>query len=172
MLHLDLSPCRITRLDDRDAALLQDLHERCSDYHELEEGIPTRAGAAEHLLTGLPPGKTPVDKHVLGIHAPQGGLVGVLDLIHDYPGEGEWWIGLLMLDPSARAAGLGTRLFRALERAIAAAGGTAIGLGVLEHNTRAERFWRGLGFTEMRRQPYKSATGHASRVIVMRYGLR
>jgi ribosomal protein S18 acetylase RimI-like enzyme len=57
-------------------------------------------------------------------------------------------------------------------RAIAATGGTAIHLGVLEHNTRAERFWRSLGFTELRRQPYTSASGHASRVIVMRYGLR
>ncbi|HYR10619.1 MAG TPA: GNAT family N-acetyltransferase [Longimicrobium sp.] len=150
---------------------MQDLYERCSDYHELEEGIPTRAGAGEHLLTSLPPGKTPADKHVLGVHAPQGGLVGVLDLIHDYPGEGDWWIGLLMLDPSARAAGLGTRLFRALEGAIAAAGGTAIHLCVLEHNARAERFWRSLGFTELRRQPHTSASGHASRVIVMRYGL-
>jgi GNAT superfamily N-acetyltransferase len=171
MLQLDLPPYRITRLDDGDAALVQDLYERCSDYHELAEGIPTRAGAAEHLLTSLPPEKTQADKHVLGIHAPQGDLVGVLDVIHDYPGRCYWCIGLLMLDPSARAAGLGTRLFRALERAIAAAGGTAIYLGVLEHNARAERFWRSLGFTELRRQPYTSASGHASRVIVMRHAL-
>lgn len=171
MLELDLHPCRISRLSDRDAAHVQDLYERCSDYHQLEEGGPTRPGAAEHLLTSLPPGKTAADKYVLGVHSPEGGLLGVLDLIQDFPGEREWWLGLLMLDPAARAAGLGTRLFHALERAVAAEGGTAIYLGVLEHNARAERFWRRLGFVELRRQDYTSAAGHPSRVIVMRHGL-
>lgn len=171
MLELNLLPYRSSCLDHHDAALVQDLYERCSDYHELEEGIPTRPGAAEHLLTRLPPGKTPADKHVLGLHAPDGDLVGVLDLIQDFPGAREWTLGLLMIDPATRAAGLGTRLFHALERAIAAPGGTAIYLGVLEHNVRAERFWRRLGFVELRRQDYTSASGHLSRVIVMRYGL-
>ena len=171
MLELDLHPYRISRLSDRDAALVQDLYERCSDYHELEEGTPTRPGAAGHLLTSLPPGKTPADKHVLGVHAPEGDLVGVLDLIQDFPGEREWWLGLLMIDPAARAAGLGTRLCREFERAIAAGGGTAIYLGVLEHNHHAERFWRRLGFAELRRQDYTSASGHASRVVVMRRDL-
>lgn len=171
MLELDLPPYRSSYLDHHDAALVQDLYERCSDYHELEEGMPTRPGAGEHLLTSLPPGKTTADKHVLGLHAPEGDLVGVLDLIQDLPGEREWCLGLLMIDPTARAAGLGTRIFHALERAVAAAGGTAIYIGVLEHNARAERFWRRLGFAELRRQDYSSALGHPSRLIVMRYDL-
>jgi GNAT superfamily N-acetyltransferase len=168
MIELDLPPYRITRLSGSDAALLQELYERCSDYHEMEEGVPTRPGAAEHLLTALPPGKSPEDKHVLGIQAPEGGLVGVVDLVRDYPAEGDWWLGLLMLDPAARAAGLGTRLFGEIERAVAAAGGTALHVAVLEHNVRAERFWRRVGFAEVRRQPYTAASGHESRVIVMR----
>jgi GNAT superfamily N-acetyltransferase len=168
MIELHLPPYRITRLSGSDAALLQELYERCSDYHELEEGIPARPGAAEHLLTALPPGKAPADKHVLGVQAPEGSLVGVIDLIRDYPGEGDWWLGLLMLDPAARAGGLGTRLFREIQRAVAAAGGTALHIAVLEHNAPAERFWRRVGFAELRRQDYTAASGHTSRVIVMR----
>jgi ribosomal protein S18 acetylase RimI-like enzyme len=171
MLQLDLPPYRVSYLEHRDVPLLQELYERCSDYHELEEGVPTLPGAAEHLLAALPPGKSPADKHVLGLHSPQGELLGVLDLIRDYPDAGEWWVGLLMLDPRARGGGVGTRLLRATERVIATAGGTAIQLGVLEHNTAAERFWRRIGFVELRCQPYTSSSGHASRVIVMRHHL-
>ena len=83
----------------------------------------------------------------------------------EYPFE--WWLGLLLLAPDARGAGLGSRVLREVKRAIAAAGGTAIYLGVLEQNGPGERFWRRHGFAELRRQPYTSATGHPSRVIVM-----
>lgn len=171
MLEIDLDGYRVARLGPGDAAAVQELYERCSDYHQLEEGIPTRPGAAEHLLTVLPPGKEPADKYVLGLYAPEGGLVGVLDLIRDYPRPGEWWLGLLMLDPRARASGLGSRVCRAVQRAVAARGGTSIHLGVLEHNTAAERFWRRHGFQEVRREPYTSAGGQRSRVIVMRHRL-
>lgn len=171
MLELDLDGYVVARLGSDDAPAVQDLYARCSDYHVLEEGIPTRPGAAEHLLTALPPGKQPADKYVLGIYAPEGALVGVLDLIRDFPGRNEWWLGLLMLDPGARASGLGKRLYRGTTRAITGLGGTAVHLGVLEQNAAAERFWRRQGFQELRRQPYTSASGHRSRVIVMRHGL-
>lgn len=167
MLELDLPPYTAARLTRDAAPRLQALCERCGDHYELEEGAPARPDAAEYLLGCVPAGKTLADKHVIGIHDAGGKLVGVLDLIQDCPGEGEWWLGLLLLHPAARAGGLGTRILHALERAVAAAGGTAIHPGVLEQNAAAERFWRRHGFQELRRQPYTSASGHASRVIVM-----
>jgi GNAT superfamily N-acetyltransferase len=167
MVDLDLSPHTATRLALADAPALQRLCDRCSDYYELEGRVPTLPGTAEDVLTSLPPGKTHADKHVLGIVAPDGELVGVLDLIRDYPGEREWWIGLLLLDPEARAAGLGSRVLHEVERVVAAAEGTVVHLGVLEQNGPGERFWRRHGFVEVRRQPYTAASGHVSRVIVM-----
>jgi GNAT superfamily N-acetyltransferase len=167
-MDLDLSPHTTTRLMLDDAPALQRLCERCSDYYELEGGAPTPPDAAEDVLKSLPPGKTHADKYVIGIAAPDGELVAVLDLIRDYPVEGEWWLGLLMLDPDARTVGLGSRILHEVERVVAAAGGAVIHLGVLEHNESAERFWRRHGFTESRRQPYtSSATGRSSRVVVM-----
>ncbi|HEU4560340.1 MAG TPA: GNAT family N-acetyltransferase [Longimicrobium sp.] len=171
MFALNLPSHTTTRLTLDDAPALQRLCERCGDYYEMEEGAPARPNAAEHLLTGLPPGKTPADKHMLAIHSAAGELVGVLDLIENYPAEGEWWLGLLLLDPQARTAGLGSRILSAVKEAVAAEGGTAIYLGVLEHNAPAERFWRRHGFAELRRQPYIAASGHESRVIVMRHAL-
>jgi len=167
MFDLDLSPHTATRLTLADAPALQRLCERCSDYYEMEEGVSTPPNAAEHVLNSLPPGKTHADKHVIGIVAPDGELVGVLELVRDCPGEREWWLGLLLLEPDARTAGLGSRVLHEVERAVAAAGGTVIHLGVLEHNASAERFWRRHGFAELRRQPYTANSGHASRVIVM-----
>lgn len=171
VLQLDLDGYTVARLGLADAPAVQVLYEQCSDYHALEEGIPTRPGAAEHLLTALPPGKQAADKYVLGIHDRAGGLVGVLDLIRDCPSPGEWWLGLLMLHPAVRASGLGGRIYRSAVRSIGGQGGTAVYLGVLEHNAAAERFWRRMGFQELRRERYTSAVGHASRVIVMRHRL-
>ncbi|MBW3570409.1 MAG: GNAT family N-acetyltransferase [Gemmatimonadetes bacterium] len=171
VLDLDVDGYRVERLGPADAAVVQRLYERCSDYHQLEEGIPTRPGAAAHLLAALPPGREAADKYVLGVRAPGGELVGVMDLIRDCPDRNEWWLGLLMLDPDVRGSGLGGRLYRAVEQAVRSGGATSIYLGVLEQNPSAERFWRSHGFQELRRQPYTAASGHQSRVIVMRHRL-
>ena len=168
MLEMELDGYAVVRLGLADAPAVQALYERCSDYHELEEGIPTRPGAAEHMLAALPPGKDAADKYVLGIHTPDGRLVGVLDLMRDYPEPGNWFLGLLMLDPDVRASGLGGRIYRSAAQALAGRGCTAVYLAVLEQNTAAERFWRRQGFEELGRHPYTSATGHRSRVMVMR----
>ena len=171
MLELHLRSHTTARLALDDVPALQRLCERCSDYYEMEEGAPAAPDAAEHLLAGLPPGKTLADKLVIGIHDAAGALVGVLDLIRDCPGERDWWLGLLLLDPQARAGGLGSRILHALKHAVAATGGRAIHLGVLEHNLAAERFWRRHGFAEVRRQPYTAASGQVSRVIVLSHPL-
>lgn len=103
----------VRRLAAADARALQALYERCSDYHEEHEGIPTRPTAAEEELAALPPGGSPADKFSLGIHAPGGAMVGFLDQVRDFPSPGEWQIGLLMIDPEARSAGLGRRVYEA-----------------------------------------------------------
>lgn len=155
------------RLSAADAAELQALHERCSDYFELIEGVPTRPTAAAEDLADLPPGKVLDDKFYFGIRSGDGTLVGALDLLRDYPGPGTWGIGLLMLDPAARGTGLGARIYAAAREWVAAQGGHTILLAVLEQNTPAERFWRRLGFAETARKPFVAATGFASTAIIM-----
>jgi len=150
---------------------VQRLYERCTDFHELAEGMPTRADSGAYELEALPPGKMSADKHVFGIVAADGELAGYVDLVRDYPERGEWWLGLLMLDPAARGAGLGSRVVRGAAEWAAARGARAILLGVLEQNPRAERFWRRQGFIELDRRPYTSDTGRPSRIIVMRLDL-
>lgn len=113
MLELGLEGYVLTQLGPADGAVLQDLFARCSDHHELEEGSPTCPAAAESLLTALPPNKVLREKFVLGLQTCGGRLIGVVDVIQNYPGETEWWLGLLMLEPEMRSSGLGAILSRA-----------------------------------------------------------
>lgn len=160
----------IRRLKPSDAAELQDLFERCTDYHEMHEGFATRPSAGADELAVLPPGKALEDKFSIGIYESTGPLIAYLDIIRDYPAVNEWWIGLLMLDPKARANGLGSHIFEATQNWVFSQGGHSIHLAVLEENIGGERFWRRQGFEEVRRQAYTSATGKkTSRVIVMKY---
>jgi RimJ/RimL family protein N-acetyltransferase len=126
MLQLNVLGHAVSRLSRSDTSDLQRLYEQCSDYHEMEEGIPTRPDAAEHLLAAIPPGKDSADKHVLGVRTLNGELIGVLDLIRDYPNTHEWWVGLLLLAPQMRGSGLGGELYRATARAVSMQGGVVL----------------------------------------------
>jgi GNAT superfamily N-acetyltransferase len=158
----------VRRLTAADAAELQPLCERCSDYYEQHEGVPTGPDAAEEELAARPPGTADSDKFALGIYAPGGEMAAYLDLVRDYPSAGEWQIGLMMIDPALRGAGLGSRACRAAMEWMASQGARTVTLGVLEHAPDAERFWRRMAFEEIRRQPYTSPGGRESRLIVMR----
>ena len=161
------SVVRLTATDSAAAAHLQELFERCTDFHELSEGAPTRPTAGPEELAMLPPGKDLADKFPFGVYAAPGRMVGYLELMRDYPTEHEWWVGLLLFDPAVRRQGLGGRIFRAAAEWVSAQGGSMIRLGVLEQNPDALRFWRRQGFHELHRQPHVSDAGYRSQLVVM-----
>lgn len=152
----------VARLD-REAHLrdFQSLYERCSDYHELEFGCPTRPTAADDDFTLA-------RNEVYGIYSQHSELIGALEFLRDYPKPEEWWIGLLMLDPRVRNRGLGARVCRSTFDWIAREGGKAVWISVLEANEAAQRFWLRMGFVEKERQPYVAQNGHESRVVLMK----
>ena len=162
----------VLRLNVADAPELQRLYERCSDYHIAHEGTPTRPNAAEEELTSLPPGRSADDKFSFGIHSAGGELVGYIELFRDYPATGDWWIGLLMLDPAVRRRGVGGRIFRNAGKWAAANGARSIMLAVLESDEAAQSFWIRQGFHEVNRRAYTSqASRKEHTVIVMRHAL-
>jgi ribosomal protein S18 acetylase RimI-like enzyme len=127
------------RRTDLDA--LQALHLRCADFVEATTGHQPRDDEAARLLAGLPPGKTLADKQVLGVHR-DGEMVGVVDLLHGYPGPTDWYVGLLLITPEARGNGLGTSVVDEIVKRVIAEGGRALHLVVREDNPRAVAFWR------------------------------
>lgn len=164
-----LEGVRVARLTLDDAADVQSLYERCNDYHLAHEGTPTRATAGEEELTSLPPGRSIDDKFPFGIYALGGELIGYLELFRNYPTDGEWWIGLLMLDPKTRRRGLGSRTVEAASAWAANHGARAIQLAVLESDPAAQSFWRRQGFEFARRRSYESqAQKKTHTVLVLR----
>jgi ribosomal protein S18 acetylase RimI-like enzyme len=150
---------RLTR--EAHAAELQALYDRCSDYLEVHFGVPQHPTAAEEDFTD--------DRNlVYGIYSRQSEMIGVLEMMRDYPKPDEWWIGMLMFDPSSRGRGLGQRVCDSTFDSIRREGGLAVWIAVLEHNERAQKFWKRIGFEEMERQKYVASNGHESRVVLMK----
>ncbi len=81
------------------------------------------------------------------------GLVAIADALRNYPHDGIWWLGLLLVAPGSRGHGLGRRLYAAFESWATAQGATELRLCVQAQNTRAHEFWQRLGFVALRSQP-------------------
>ena len=157
----------VVRLTPDDAPHVQSLYERCNDYHVAHEGTPTRATAGEEELTSLPPGRSMEDKFSFGIYAPGRELIGYLELFRNYPADGEWWIGLLMLDPKMRRRGLGSRILRAASGWAASNAAQAIQLAVLESDDAAKSFWYRQGFEFVRRRAYESQAAKKTHTVLV-----
>jgi GNAT superfamily N-acetyltransferase len=147
---------------------VQALLERGADYSELVMGLPPGPAEAQSLYIDLPPGKGYEDKCLLGIYAAEQRLVGVFDAIRHYPESGEWFIGLLLLEPEQRGQGLGARIYRVFAQWAGTQGAQGIRLAVLEQNVKGERFWLRLGFEELEREPPRRRGALVSGSIVMR----
>lgn len=72
-------------------------------------------------------------------------------ILRDYPSSGVWYLGFMIVDAVARGKGIGRSIYDAIERWAVDRGGQEIRLAVLEVNGAAERFWRSLGYRELRR---------------------
>lgn len=142
----ELTGCFGVRLDEGREEELQAFYEECGDYVELVTGAPPGPDEARQLLRALPRGKGREDKFVIGLFDAPGHLVGVLDVIRDYPETRDWYVGLLLFGPSSRGRRLGERVYRRLEEWVRAEGGRSLHLVVTEENPRAIEFWRRMGF--------------------------
>jgi ribosomal protein S18 acetylase RimI-like enzyme len=158
----------VRTLDFDDGEAVQAFCERCADYIELLTGLPPGPAEAQSLFIGLPEGKDYDDKLLMGIFDRSNHLIGVLDVIRNYPDPGVWHVGLMMLEPERRGQGLGEKLYRAFEGWAAAAGAAHIRLGVVEHNERAYRFWQRMGFETVERRPPERWGSRENVTIVMR----
>lgn len=138
-------------LTPEDGPQAQALCERAADYLEMIMGLPPGPAEAQSLYLAVPPGKDGSDKALLGIFDGET-LIGAVDAVRDYPEPGEWWLGLLLLDPEHRGQGIGAATLRAFSEWTAMMGARGVRLGVVEQNARALAFWRRHGFIELERR--------------------
>lgn len=137
-------------LSEADAPEVASLYGRCADYFMLQDGAAATLSDAHALFTDVPPGKDPRDQMVLGWRRGED-LDAVAAILRDYPRGGTWYLGFMMVDSGLRGRGLGRSIYAAIETWAEARGATEIRLAVLEANEAGDRFWRSLGFGEVRR---------------------
>jgi ribosomal protein S18 acetylase RimI-like enzyme len=161
-----------TYLQPEDGAILQRLLENCADYFELVNGLPPTGSEAQELFEAKPPTKTFGDKLIIGLWNNAEKLIGVLDVIRDYPQPGEWFVGLLLIEPTYRQHGIGQQMYQAFEQWAVMGGARYMGLGVVEQNTRASEFWQRLGFEVVEKRLPEKDGNKESVVVVMRRSLQ
>jgi len=76
--------------------------------------------------------------------------IAVLDLFPNLPGEGELWLGLLLVNGVMHGQKIGTKVTRSVITAADACGFKPIRLGVIQNNINAAIFWQKMGFTQER----------------------
>lgn len=139
----------LDKLNLQNKEALAQMFAKASDYAQLESGISDPKKESLAVLTDLPAGKSQEDKEVLGVFNPQGELVGVVDLVRDFPQKSEWMLGLLELIPEARGKGLGKNIHAALVKKVLAGSGKSLRIGVLQVNLAALNFWKSLGYEKI-----------------------
>jgi len=118
----------VRQLGPDDVSLIRQLFAECADFFELIHG--DHAAEADQIFDDVPLGKRPDDKLVFGISIPElpGALVGLVELLRDFPTSGEWCLGLLLFTPRERGHGLGGQTADAVARFVERAGGKTLQL--------------------------------------------
>jgi RimJ/RimL family protein N-acetyltransferase len=140
--------CTTDEIDDIEIA--EALCLKCSDYYLLHDGILPTTEKVKEIFTALPPDKNYEDKFVLGIFKNSNEFIGIIDIVKSFPVEGQWIIGLLIIDPNKRDNGLGKRVHEALAEWAIKLGAKSFRIGAIEDNHKGIKFWTGLGYTKIK----------------------
>lgn len=154
-------------LEPPDLRALQALFERATDYFEIVTGRPPGGDEAQRAFVAGPATKQVSDKRVIGLFNDQNALVGVLDAITDWPHEGMWSMGMLLLDPAHRSRGLGSAMLAAYERWATGNGAQQFRTAIVAHHDLAMRFLERAGYAREHRVDNYDVGG--SRAVVQFY---
>jgi ribosomal protein S18 acetylase RimI-like enzyme len=137
---------RITALrwpDDADRVLHLCL--RAQDYVTLETGKAPDMAYVQETMTEAPTGIPPEQIWCWGA-TDNGTLSGIVTCLKGYYEPGDWYLGLLLLDPAARGAGLGAHMARHVIAQARADRAACLRIAVLDANPRGRAFWIAQGF--------------------------
>lgn len=161
--------CRLRQLSECDLSGVQRLCGQCDDYFLLHEGTAAPSTAAADIFSALPPGKTRRDKFVFGIEKADGALIGIVDLVRDFPEKGIWMLGLLLLAPENRGNGTGKAVHTALTQWSKALGAKSLRIGVIAENKESAHFWNSLGYRKQKETVLElGAQTHTTNILTLR----
>ncbi|MFL0249549.1 GNAT family N-acetyltransferase [Clostridium neuense] len=128
---------------------VKDLCLKCSDYYILSGGELPEEDDAKEIFTELPPNKGSKDKFVLGIFNNINELIGIIDIVRNFPIESTWIIGLMLIEPKERGNGLGSEIHKELVNWLGNLGARVLRIGVIEENHKGIEFWTSLGYKKV-----------------------
>ncbi|WP_300038468.1 GNAT family N-acetyltransferase [uncultured Roseobacter sp.] len=146
-----------------------DLATRARDYVILEVGHAPDTEYIRQFFEETPPG---LSRDCLSHFCVMLGeeIAGIICIADGYELPGDWWLGLVLLDPAYRGRGYGKQALDLIKEVAAAEGKTALKLAVLDANIRAKMFWAREGFDLHRLAPATpDSDGHDR--LVLRYTL-
>lgn len=130
--------------------IVEKLCEKCSDYYFLHDGVLPSMKEVNEIFIALPPNKNYEDKFVLGIFRFDNNLVGIVDIVKNFPTVGEWMLGLMLIEPEERGNKLGTIVHKALSEWATKLGAKSFRIGVIQENYKGIKFWSGLGYKKIK----------------------
>lgn len=144
---------QVVGLEPGDAARLQGFFDENPGYFEAVMGGPAGPDEALEDLTETPPADMPWREILrFGWAGPDGRLAAYANVTVDLLAERVWHLGLFIVATRHHGSGLAQRLCADIDRWARAQGALWMRLGVIVGNTRAERFWEGQGYTEIKRR--------------------
>jgi GNAT superfamily N-acetyltransferase len=136
-----------------DIPQLQRFFELNPEYFLAVNGqAPASDEAHEEIHGALPEGWPFTKKWLIGFFDQTGSMVGMANVVSDLLARGVWHIGLFLIATRLHGRGAAQSLYDHLERWALDQGAQWVRLGVVQGNTRAERFWDRCGFIEVRKR--------------------
>ncbi|MBF0410346.1 MAG: GNAT family N-acetyltransferase [Candidatus Riflebacteria bacterium] len=142
---------------------VQTVFDAAPQYHLLVEGRIAASDAAIKAMSDLPPGKLRIDK-IFGCYFLDSSPVGCLDIVRGYPESYIAFIGLLLFDENHQGLGFGKQAMKYITDIAHSWQCHVLRIGVVETNSRAVKFWKREGFSEIYRKSNHEFTGD---IIVM-----
>lgn len=134
-----------------------EVYDTNQDFFLLTQGEKATIESSINDIDALPPNCNIAQKIYISIWE-DGKVVGVLDLIEEYPEQTSFWIGLLLIHGNLHSNKIGSRLVNTVLKAAKVAGYNSAQLGVIKNNTRGISFWQKHGFDIFR---------HSGNIVVM-----
>ena len=136
-----------------DIPKLQRFFELNPEYFFSVNGRPSTPDEAHGEIHGaLPDGWPFTKKWIIGFVDETGSLIGMANVVSDLLAAGVWHIGLFMVATRLHGSGAAQSLYKQLECWAPDLGAQWLRLGVVQGNTRAERFWESCAFVEVRKR--------------------
>lgn len=142
----------VRRLDKNDVNSIYDLCCKNYIFYQYHPPFVTKESILEDM-TVLPPGKSADDKYYVGYFEKEA-LIGVMDLILDYPENKIAFIGFFMVNTLYQNRGIGSEIIREAIICLKSFGYHEIRPGIDKGNPQSYAFWAKNNFAAISEAEY------------------